>query len=389
MKTTIRIILLCTAVLSLLMLCSCLSKEKTIKKNSGLELDSEYIRYDSLNKNDELDADGYYQYSSENTVQDSENHQGEIYVTFAKNAFLEFEYYTDSKMEEKNRISSDSCYFKTGDKIYAKNSKVSNPYSNEYAFSKFIIRECTPDGEVGDKITESRLNNNLVFTIPESYAGSNLMIVPLGEFKKRKISFSAYYIDNNNRKHSLGDVKWTIGEEDPIIGNGSVEINPVSAYTVKCDYSNLADDYYYKDSSPKCFNNNDEVHIVEFRQKTSVEKSPQYNVQLHQFITIRITNSKNFFENLWSDVTGSEAIKSITVNDEERKISNYKDVELTKLREGDKVTITVNNNYLIKSKNKEMNRFIQETPIKDGYKYTITIPNTNLTEFDLYIKERG
>lgn len=370
-------------------LCSCSYQENNkdnIRKNAELESDSDYKQAETL-KND-LDSEGYYTYKSEPDSHELSIKEGEVLITFAKNAFLNIEYYTGSDMNDTNKISNNYVYLKPGESLYAKINGVTNPNSSEYEFSKFIVREKSSEGAFEEKFAESKLENNIVLSIQENYKGNELMVIPVGQFNMRTLNFSACWIDKDNKKREINGLDWRINDE--LVNGNQIEVSPVKSYKVSCDYSRFSNDYYFKTSISKAFYHNKKEHIVEFLDKTSTEESTDFEVVLHKFITIKLSSNKNLFEKAWDAAKGLfndsvEYIKKIELNDKEQKSSYWKDNEIKGIREEDVLRITVSNGYILESKDIRISDGI---PVDDGTLYSLSVPETNLTSITITIKEK-
>lgn len=369
-----------------MLFCGCSMQEHIITKNAKIETDSDYVNYINLKDNNELNSDGYFEEKTGNNEFNEENApDGKIHVTFAKNSYISFKYYTEKDMSETSVINTDSCYLNPGTTIYAKINKIDNPNSNVYNFSKFIILKYDINSSSYEQIKESTLNDSIVFTIPSSPFVGEFSIVPLGKFDKRKINLSAFYIDKNGKKQKINDVKWTISDDSHDYSNGTVEIDPIKSYTVSCDYSMLANEYYFKESTPEYFKHDDKSHKIEFFQKTSVDYTSIFEVQLHQFISLKISNNGSAWDKLIKKVSRSEALLSIKINGNDEEIKDIKTNEFENIKEGDTIIVKVAEGYALVSKDIVLPK---GTPLKDGTQYTITIPSTNLTEISITTKEK-
>lgn len=103
-----------------------------------------------------------------------------------------------------------------------------------YEFSKFNIYAYDADGEKKDATgLTGNIDAGLVVQIPIDYDGTELSIVPVGEYHPKEISLRDYYIDDDKTEHDLGGT-WMINENE--YTDDSVKISPSSSYIISYKY---------------------------------------------------------------------------------------------------------------------------------------------------------
>ena len=68
-------------------------------------------------------------------------------------------------------------------------------------------------------------------------------------------------------------------------------ISPVDSYTIIYNYDAYQDDYYFVRSSPECWYSKESNHSVIFREVSSNEQNTEFAVEMHQYVTLNVTNS--------------------------------------------------------------------------------------------------
>ena len=356
--------------------------EEKIWQDSQILTDQDYLEYQRLATDGQLDIDGIYQepVEADETVTQP---AGPIHVTFAENAFLESHYFKDTGLT--NPINTQNCYLNPGESIYISLPKENNSYTNQYSFSQF--RVVAWDNGKRQNTDFSFINNgqNLVLTIPTNCPWTELSIEPLGQYQNRILSFKDIYIDENGTETELNGT-WII-DDDITTTDNTAELNPLASYTVSYDYSTYADKYYFENSVPAVFTSNDDKSKIEFHQVSPSDDSESFVVYLHPYINVTITNNmSNIFNSTISAVTKSnEFIKSITINGIEQKISGSKEQILKQLRCGDKIILQVGHDC--KATARGLTVDTSHLAVNNGYEYAFTIPETLETQLDITISK--
>ena len=300
--------------------------EKFILEKSGINRDEDYIKYQELDKNGQLNSEGFYEMNDEEEAVPvmAEVQTGTVHVTFAQNNFMEINYYYDSELTKD--VNIEDCYINPGDCIYYRTPEIFSQYANKYEFSEFRIYKFDKNGS---RYIETSCNSNetsAVLKIPEDYQGTEIAVEPIGKYRNQTISLSAYYIDESGSKQNASG-NWYVNDEPCY--SPTVTIDPTDACNVKFVYSSK--DYYIDvdETKPAIHYNNEENGELQFKEISAMDEISNYTVHLRHLIV--------------ADVNGTtEGISEIKVNS--KKIDN---IEQLKLKHTDTVSIDVSNGYVL------------------------------------------
>ncbi len=324
-------------------------------EKSGILEDQEYQQYSEMKQNNQLGEDGTFNDTdvfTETTVTDVAD--GSVHVTFAENRYLDIQYYLDSDMTQ--RIDTTQCYLNPGDTIYA-SVESKNPNSNLYALSTYRIYEYDSENTVKNETTYPiEDKDNLVYQIPSTFTGSEISIVPIGEYPDRKLTMKAFYIDDSQQEKELANAgTWTINDEE-CTGN-SASISPIVSYVLKYKFDK--DNYFFVAASPKCFTEQpDQKGIVEFLEANPTDEDMEYSVELHPYLTLTISLSENGTISLDDNI--AETIKK------------NKSWTCEKLKYGDVLVVESAGECKISAGDYKHIK-VSKDPITHGYRYTLQI----------------
>lgn len=324
-------------------------------EKSGILEDQEYQQYSEMKQNNQLGEDGTFNDTdvfTETTVTDVAD--GSVHVTFAENRYLDIQYYLDSDMTQ--RIDTTQCYLNPGDTIYA-SVESKNPNSNLYALSTYRIYEYDSENTVKNETTYPiEDKDNLVYQIPSTFTGSEISIVPIGEYPDRKLTMKAFYIDDSQQEKELANAgTWTINDEE-CTGN-SASISPIVSYVLKYKFDK--DNYFFVAASPKCFTEQpDQKGIVEFLEANPTDEGMEYSVELHPYLTLTISLSENGTISLDDNI--AETIKK------------NKSWTCEKLKYGDVLVVESAGECKISAGDYKHIK-VSKDPITHGYRYTLQI----------------
>ena len=93
--------------------------------------------------------------------------------------------------------------FTPGDRLHAK-VKYLNPNSTIYRLAEYRIMEYDADEIVKNEAIQEVKDGVLENEIPTNFTGTEMSIIPVGEYPKRNLSMSVYYVDDSGNKCSLG-----------------------------------------------------------------------------------------------------------------------------------------------------------------------------------------
>ena len=314
--------------------------EEKIKNSSGIEDDQDYIDYINWNSEEET----------------PESHDGEIAVSFANNSNLDIDYYYDK--ESTSFVDINNCYLNPGDSIYSVIETFSSK-STLYTFEEFELYDIK-NGERYKISNES--SDPYIINIPSDYKGTSISVVPIGKYNNREIVFEDYYLLADGTKKEL-ECQWLLNGEKVF---DSVSINPLDENIISCDYSEYSDRFYVVSSYPNITENDE--NSVFFEDDYSSENNIKYSLQLHQYITLLISDNK----------TLGQPTKAIYIDGE--KIDTTAKIE--KLKVGQQVKIRVDKDYIVSSPSMEITN---KTNFSTENEYTLKITDTTASELTLSV----
>ncbi|MBR6208319.1 MAG: hypothetical protein IKQ69_04910 [Oscillospiraceae bacterium] len=354
------------------------ANEVTNSSESKIFVSDEYRQFEKYQTEGILAENGMYPTPAPIETREASIKSHAIQITFAKNSFLNCVYYTDE--ETKAPIVSNQVLLSPGESIFVASIEVNNQISNLYDFSMFRIWSYDQDGNKSNKpYREITTRTGLLLTVPENFTGTGFAIEPLGFYTTRQISARAFYRDNGREIPLPGGI-WKVNNES---FSGSTKISPVDSYTIVYDYSAYDDDYYFVSSTPECWYSKESDHTVIFREVSSNEQETEFSVEMHPYITMKVTNScLSVTANWWLiGDKGAGIIKSIIINGDEYNQGSHGqksfDVD-KKLKTGDSITIRVGNEYKITGTGVNVGTAIPlGSNAEHGYEYTFYVPDTN------------
>ena len=254
--------------------------DEAILKESGINQDADYLKYEEKREANQVNPDGSY-------IGDEGEYKGEvgsIHVTFARNPYISVEYYADAG--HMSPISGE-CTLSPGGQIYCTPPTVTNAPSKLYRFQNFRAWEYDNTGTPIGEISLGVDNTGTVLTIPQKFNGTELSIEPVGEFQSRMVTLLAYKVDANGEKQELpASGSWKIGNR--YYANGAVELDPTEQHEIAFYYDNY--EYYFVRSEPAPYyqNNYDDYEgVVTFPILTRGDEQSAFSVELRRYYTIQ------------------------------------------------------------------------------------------------------
>lgn len=244
------IVLLSALLILLLAGCSNASKAK-ILHGCNIISDEEYETYLDLDERGQFNQDGSYKADELNNYEDFIPPDGSIHVTFAKNDYIDVEYYLNSGLT--TRVNPKQCYLMPGDCIYAGEPVCHHPSTDKYSFDRFCVYAYNEAGEKGEELSwETGEGSTLALHIPDDYEGTEVSVVPMGKYEERKLRLTDYYKINDDQKQEL-DGEWIVVANDKKvpIDDDAVAVSPVA--TLRVDYHYETDKYKFVESTPASF----------------------------------------------------------------------------------------------------------------------------------------
>lgn len=351
-------VLILTFTMLLLSGCSAVDTklEQAILEKSGILEHEDYLQYQQYQEAGRLDKNGQYVDTNlhENPTNNQEKPDGKIHITFAENRYLKIWYYTDATMT--TPIDTNVCYLNPGDTLYAKVIECTNPNSNLYRLAEYRIVEYDAEGNVKKEHQQKVEDGTLKYEIPTNFTGTEMSVIPVGEYPDRNLSMSVYYIDDNGNECSLGNAgTWSINNEN-VEGN-TAKISPIESYVLKFAYDTK--NYFYVGCEPDCFTKEPETAgFVEFWEAEPTDADMNYRVELHQFLQL----SLKFSDEAKVRINQGE-IETVKKN----KVWNP-----GKLQYGDSITIETAGECTITGGDYQHISATKD-PIIDGYRYTLKV----------------
>lgn len=265
---------------SAFVLSGCTAVKDVIIQKAEIMTDEDYEKYVELRNTGQLNEDGYYMSEGididlveENVQEDVASQQGKIRITFAKNAYLDVEYYLDAKLEEP--IESNICYLNPGECIYADVSPDYHSPSNWYKFDRFRVYAYDNNGQKGQELLwqEKGGENSQVIQIPVDYEGTEISVQPMGMYEEHSVYLDDYYTDSSGQKQELSG-KWVVNDKE--ITDGTIEVSPTESLNV--DYIYDPKEYSYVSSTPSSFYH--ENGLVRFEVVSAESDVEKYSVEL-------------------------------------------------------------------------------------------------------------
>lgn len=330
--------------------------ESDIVERSEIPEDEDYIQYQQYRDAGMLDENGQYAAPVPDEEPDSvpEAPDGKIRVTFAENRYLKIAYYTDAAATES--VDTENCYLDPGEALYARVIECTNPNSNLYRLAEYRILEYDAEGKVRKTQRLEAADGMWTYEIPANFTGSELSVIPVGEYPDRSLSMRVYYVDDGGVECPLGGAgTWSIN------GNGvednMAQISPIESYVLKFTYD--TENYFYVESEPDCFTRDPAgVGFVEFWEAEPTDADLCYSVELHKFLELSLK---------FSDAASVRVNQGEAVPVRKNKVWNS-----GKLRYGDSITIETAGDCTITGGDYPHIRASRD-PITGGYRYTLKV----------------
>ena len=269
-RTKKTIILCC--ILGLITLSGCSSANDFLLHHSGIMSEQDYQKYIELRNSGQLDSDGRYVTAQLTDEQVFSPPSGSIRVTFAENAYITVQYYLDPNL--KTPANTQQCYLQPGDYIYASEPKCHHPSSNWYSFDRFCVYPYDAEGKQGDELFWNVEDASpLVLQIPKDYEGTEIAVIPMGKYEKRRLELSDYYTDSANQAQEL-DGTWIVNDDK--VSSNILSVSPVESLAI--DYQYNPEKYAFVSSNPSSFYH--ENGLVRFEIINATEDIDYYTVEL-------------------------------------------------------------------------------------------------------------
>ena len=326
-----------------------------MQEKSGVFEDEDYQKYEELKNTGKLDLDGYVIGSHPKTdTDDSEEviKTGTIHVTLSHNNHLDVQYYLD---EDKTKIVDNECWLNPGDSLYYSYALPINVKTDFYSFDTFKIYSYLPN-----RTLETRINtcpkDNVVFTVPDEYNGTELSVEPIGKYSSRTLTLNDYFVDVEGISHDARG-KWIVNKK--VVEEDIAFLSP----TVDCNVSYQYDpnQYYVSETRPQFFSNPE--GIIHFDVVSPRESTSEFAVKVKEYTTVTFDGSVKGISKVW-------------VNDIEQKLSKN---SLIHLRQGDQIKVEVKDKYVAGSND----LFAVDNPKSNEYLFEV--PDSNITNMSIIV----
>lgn len=326
--------------------------EQAVK--DSLSANEEYKQYLEMKQSGELDSDGQYIAPSEDEI--TIPGSGDILVSIANNQYLDIR----GKLTDGTEVK-DKCYLNAGDTLLVEKPVKQNA-PTMYKFDRFELR--TNDGYDIDFKVENAENDTFKLTIPESYRGKSLTLLPLGKFEDRSIVCRAVVIGENGGQTTangrwglVDDIKFNV---DTPVEATTLTFSGTAGYTVKFEFDG---DYYYVDETSDS-GATITYNSVLFPSMKPSDTTPDYTVNLRKYVTV------NF--------VASGYIDSVTVNGIKTELTDGK----LKVKQDDTVNVKLKKRAFFE----KSEYFNTPREHSDGCKeYTLKLQNKDRVELKIVL----
>lgn len=370
--------------------------EQLMWEHSGVTEDFSYIQYQQMDAAKALDENGLYHSPELESYEMRQQKSGTVHVSFARNDFLHFDYYRDESLSEP--LETADCWLNPGEAVFAGDPELTNPISKLYRFSEFVILELDDKGSVKGVLQNVNTIPGEIYRIPDDFAGTDISIIPIGEYQDRTVKLSAVSVAPDGSRTSLENGSWDINGKN--YGNVSVKLNPIESCRINYDYSPYRETLYFAGSTPESYWENSRDCTITFLAEPSDNDYVEYEVRLHPYSRMTITNGVTYQNSVDSFFDGASAIfgnKSVIethniislvqINGVTRG-NNFSDTEVSipELKAGDEVLIRVPADLKLIS---EDIKDLTSSESDAGRDYRFLLPDSETTDFHLAVTQRN
>ena len=390
------------SLLFIFLMSGCSSIENKISQlmweKSGVADEIQYIQYEQMKSAGALDEEGLYHSKELEDLQaaESEKPNGSVHVSFARNEFIQIEYYRDEALTEV--LETFNCRLDPGDTIYASAPVLKDPVNELYRFSEIRVQELDENGNIRKTLAAVRDLPGIIFQIPEDFTGSDLCIVPLGKYLSRKINLRAVYRHPDETESLLENGVWYVNGK--MHGNGSLELNPLVSYRIAYDYNTYQENWYYAGSEPDSYWDKSSDAVITFLADPSDISVTDYVVRLHPYGSMKISNGigyQNVVDSLLDGAANIFTNKSIieTQNIIDlfqvngiTQVNNFSDTEITakKIKAGDEILLRIPADLKVIADGLDLPDSVLK---EDTREYRFLIPDTEKMSYKLTVSRRN
>lgn len=388
------------SILVLILLSGCSAVRERIEqemwKRSGVSGEVSYVQYQQLKSENALDEDGLYHSRKSEQKKEAEEPSGAIHVSFARNDNLQLEYYADAALSEP--LERYNCYLNPGDTIYAAAPILLNNENGFYQFSELRVLEIDVRGASGTLLAAVRDLPGEVFHIPEDFSGTEISLVPLGEYRDRTVDLKAVYREPSGNETILENGIWSVNGTRH--GNGSVNLNPMGSYRIVYDYSAYRDAWYVESSEPDSYWDRNSDSTITFVVEPSGTDCSEYKVRLHPYGTLTILNGisnqtvvESLFDGAANLFSGKSIIEmqnlvSLLQVNGITQVNNFSETEikLSEMKVGDEIFLRIPAELKLNAEGIELPASERK---EDSREYRFQIPDRRDMNFRLAVSRRN
>lgn len=370
--------------------------EQLMWEHSGVTEDFSYLQYQQMDAANALDENGLYHSAEVETYEKRQEKSGTVHVSFARNDFLRFDYYRDEAFSRV--LETTDCWMNPGEAVFAGEPELTNPNSKLYRFSEFVILELDEKGGVKAVLQNVKTIPGEVYRIPEDFTGTDISIIPIGEYLDRTVKLSAVSVAPDGSRTSLENGAWEINGKR--FGNINVKLNPMESYHINYDYGPYREKLYFSGSTPESYWENSREGTVTFLAEPSDNEYMEYEVRLHPYSRMTITNGVTYQNMVDSFLDGAASIfgnKSVIENQNIISLiqingltrgNNFSDteVEISELKAGDEILIRVPADLKLITEDIEG---LTSTENDAGWDYRFLIPDSETLHYQLSVTQRN
>lgn len=370
--------------------------EQLMWEKSGVTEDITYIQYQQMEAAGALDQNGLYRSAELETYEKRQIKPGTVHVSFARNDFLRFDYYQDEAFSQ--TLETTDCWLNPGEAVFAGEPELTNPNSKLYRFSEFVIMELDDKGSVKGLLQRVKTIPGEVYRIPDDFTGTDISIIPIGEYLDRTVKLSAVSVAPDGSRTALENGSWEINGKH--YGNVSVKLNPMESYHINYDYGPYREKLYFSGSTPESYWENSRESTVTFLAEPSDNEYMEFEVRLHPYSRMTITNGVTYQNVVDSFLDGAASIFGNKSVIETRNIitliqvngltkgNNFSDteVDIPELRAGDEVLIRVPAELKLIS---EDLKDLTSSESDAGRDYRFLIPDSETMHYHLSVTQRN
>lgn len=257
-------------ILCVLLLTGCSAAGDLILQQTGVITEEEYEKYLELRDAGQLDDNGRYTAEELKAEPTFEPPAGSVHVTFAENTYMTIRYYLDE--EHETPVNPQLCYLKPGEKLYASEPECHHPTSSWYSFDRFRVYAQEADGTRGEELPWAS-ESGIVMQVPENCTTTEVSVIPMGKYEKRRLELSDYYTDTVDREQKPSGT-WIVNDKE--VTAKVLSVSPVEPLIV--DYKYDPEKYDFVSSDPYSFYH--ENGLVRFETTYATEDIERYTVEL-------------------------------------------------------------------------------------------------------------